>query len=167
MFIAVILFSLLAGVQARYIGLRDYGHHDAYYYQPLNYGPSNPFGSSWAGLALNPHYAYSKAAYQDYKYQQVKYTPYRQAPHFDFGQEENKGKHYCPASRPFYIRRKNKCVESCQVFPSWPVPTDYNPRLEDCCNGANQFFNTVTSECEDCPAEAPIFSPNEGCGVVG
>merc|ERR1711911_384662 len=165
MFIAAIFLAVLAGVQARYIGLRDYGDYDSYYYQPLNYGPSNPFGSSSAGLSLNPHYAYSRAAYQDYKYQQVKYTPYRQAPYFNFGHEEDREKHYCPASRPFYIRATSRCVDRCVVRTGRGksrvrLNTDYNPYLEACCAGPNQRFNMDTLECETCTSVTTVFDPS-------
>jgi len=159
----LVLLSLTI-VQARYIGYQGHGGHGGqggygndYYYQSLDhYGPSNPFGSSSAGLALNPHYAYSKAAYQDYKYQQVKYAPYRSAPEFDFGHVENRGKHYCPADRPNYIREdrrrgvRNECVDT-----TFCGSTAYNPRDESCCPVLGQHFNSNTNECESCPADAP------------
>jgi len=153
----LVLLSLTI-VQARYIGYQGHGGHGGqggygndYYYQSLDhYGPSNPFGSSSAGLALNPHYAYSKAAYQDYKYQQVKYAPYRSAPEFDFGHVENRGKHYCPADRPNYIRVRNECVDT-----NFCGSTAYNPRDESCCPLLGQHFNFNTNECEFCPADAP------------
>jgi len=156
----LVLLSLTI-VQARYIGYQGHGGHGGYgndyYYQSLDhYGPSNPFGSSSAGLALNPHYAYSKAAYQDYKYQQVKYAPYRSAPEFDFGHDENKGKHYCPADRPNYIRVRNECVDT-----NFCGSTAYNPRDESCCPVLGQHFNSNTNECESCPADgAPVASFN-------
>jgi len=161
----VLLFLTI--VQARYIGYQGHGGHGGYgndyYYQSLDhYGPSNPFGSSSAGLALNPHYAYSKAAYQDYKYQQVKYAPYRSAPEFDFGHDENKGKHYCPTDRPNYIRDdsfrgvRNECVGT--TFCGF---TAYNPRDEGCCPLLGQHFNFNTYQCESCPADgAPVASFN-------
>merc|ERR1740128_921771 len=170
-------------------GQGGYGGHVGYYFQNLNHnGPSNPFGSSSRGLALNPHYAYSRGAFQDYKYQQVKYTPYRSAPDFDFGHDENKGKHYCPADRPYFIRRgtgrgkgsvgrvRGQCVDS-----SFCDDTAYNPREEACCPESNQFFNLVTYKCElcsvgvdfnpitqqCCPASNPSFFGATGsCGTL-
>merc|ERR1740128_344961 len=196
-----LILLFLTVVQARwYIGYGGYGDHGGYggqggygghggyggqggyggyYFQNLDHnGPSNPFGSSSRGLALNPHYAYSRAAYQDYKYQQVKYTPYRSAPDFDFGHDENKGKHYCPADRPFFIRR-DLGVRGVCVANSFCGGTAYNPREEACCPESNQFFNPVTYKCElcsggvdfnpitqqCCPADKPGFIGGS-CGTL-
>merc|ERR1740128_973083 len=142
------------GGQGVYGGQGGYGGYGGYYFQNLDHnGPSNPFGSSSAGLALNPHYAYSRAAYQDYKYQQVKYTPYRSAPDFDFGHDENKGKHYCPKDRPFFIRRDTlRGARGVCVANDFCRDTAYNPREEACWPEIDQFFNFVTFKCELCPS---------------
>ena len=88
----------------------------------------------------------------------MKYAPYRSAPEFDFGHDENKGKHYCPADRPNYIRVRNECVDT-----NFCGSTAYNPRDESCCPLLGQHFNSNTNECESCPAAGSIpnsFNPS-------
>ena len=94
----------------------------------------------------------------------MKYTPYRQAPYFNFGHEENPEKHYCPASRPFFLRATSRCVDGCVItigrgMSRMHLNTDYNPYLEACCAEGHQRFNIVSRECEDCPV-GDIFDPS-------
>jgi len=50
-------------------------------------GVTNPFGENPVGLALSPWYAYSAAAYQDYKHDAVKHSKNLYAPKLVYGSE--------------------------------------------------------------------------------